>query len=72
VRGFDCGPGNALLDFWIQRELGKPYDEGGRWGAAAGSTPRCWHACWTSRSCAPRRRRAPAAICSTRRGCWPG
>jgi anhydro-N-acetylmuramic acid kinase len=23
VRGFDCGPGNALLDFWIQRELGQ-------------------------------------------------
>ena len=34
VRGFDCGPGNALLDLWCQRHRGKPYDEGGRWAAS--------------------------------------
>lgn len=39
VRGFDCGPGNALLDFWIQQELGRPYDEGGRWGAGGRVVP---------------------------------
>jgi anhydro-N-acetylmuramic acid kinase len=33
VSGFDCGPGNALLDGWASRHLGKPYDDGGAWGA---------------------------------------
>ncbi len=31
--GFDCGPGNALLDMWCQQHTGAPYDEGGAWGA---------------------------------------
>lgn len=31
VGGFDCGPGNALLDHWCERHLGLPYDDGGRW-----------------------------------------
>ena len=31
--GFDCGPGNVLLDAWAQRHLGKPYDEDGRWAS---------------------------------------
>jgi len=34
VRGFDCGPGNALLDLWSQRHQGKAYDESGRWAAS--------------------------------------
>lgn len=29
--GFDCGPGNLLLDAWAQRHLGRPIDEGGYW-----------------------------------------
>ena len=29
--GFDCGPGNVLLDGWTRRHLGTDYDEGGRW-----------------------------------------
>jgi anhydro-N-acetylmuramic acid kinase len=29
VRGFDCGPGNALLDHWVERHLQQPYDAGG-------------------------------------------
>lgn len=33
VSGFDCGPGNMLMDAWIQRHLGKPYDESGDWAA---------------------------------------
>ena len=33
VSGFDCGPGNALLDGWASRHLGKAYDDGGAWGA---------------------------------------
>lgn len=32
VYGFDCGPGNVLLDAWAGRHLGKAYDEGGNWG----------------------------------------
>lgn len=32
ARGFDCGPGNVLMDLWCQRHLGLPYDEDGRWG----------------------------------------
>ncbi|WP_373099439.1 MULTISPECIES: anhydro-N-acetylmuramic acid kinase [Pasteurellaceae] len=31
VIGYDTGPGNALMDDWIERHLGKPYDENGRW-----------------------------------------
>ncbi|MCC9598542.1 anhydro-N-acetylmuramic acid kinase [Rubrivivax sp. JA1055] len=33
VSGFDCGPGNALLDLWIQCHLGRPYDDGGAWAS---------------------------------------
>ena len=31
--GFDCGPGNVLLDEWVRRHLGERYDENGRWAA---------------------------------------
>jgi anhydro-N-acetylmuramic acid kinase len=34
VRGFDCGPGNALLDHWCQRHRGADYDDDGRWAAS--------------------------------------
>ncbi len=34
VRGFDTGPGNTLLDAWCERHTGKPFDEGGVWGAS--------------------------------------
>ncbi len=33
VVGYDTGPGNVLMDAWIQRHLGQPYDKGGRWAA---------------------------------------
>ncbi len=33
VRGFDCGPGNLLMDLWCSRHLGQPYDADGRWAA---------------------------------------
>ncbi|MGR9073587.1 MAG: anhydro-N-acetylmuramic acid kinase [Gammaproteobacteria bacterium] len=29
--GFDTGPGNSLLDLWIQKNLGLPYDKNGDW-----------------------------------------
>ncbi len=31
VSGFDCGPGNVLLDAWCQRHLDKAFDEDGAW-----------------------------------------
>jgi len=31
--GFDTGPGNALLDHWAQRHLGRPFDADGAWAA---------------------------------------
>ena len=31
VLGFDCGPGNALMDHWCQLHTGQPYDSGGAW-----------------------------------------
>ncbi|SDO37759.1 anhydro-N-acetylmuramic acid kinase [Pseudomonas jinjuensis] len=34
VRGFDCGPGNVLLDAWIQHNRGDAYDKDGAWAAS--------------------------------------
>jgi len=34
VIGFDTGPGNVLLDQWIEHCIGKPYDADGAWGAS--------------------------------------
>lgn len=33
VIGFDCGPGNVLLDAWALEHLGEPIDRDGRWAA---------------------------------------
>ena len=32
--GFDCGPGNALLDHWCQAHTGHSFDTNGAWGAS--------------------------------------
>jgi len=34
VRGWDCGPGNALLDQWCELHTGRPYDDKGAWAAS--------------------------------------
>lgn len=34
VLGFDCGPGNALLDHWCQLHTAQAYDADGRWAAS--------------------------------------
>jgi anhydro-N-acetylmuramic acid kinase len=34
VLGFDCGPGNALLDHWCQVHTGDAFDNDGAWGAS--------------------------------------
>ncbi len=31
IIGFDTGPGNALIDAWAERHLGKSYDKDGAW-----------------------------------------
>lgn len=31
VMGFDCGPGNVLLDLWCERHIGTAYDDNGNW-----------------------------------------
>ena len=34
VMGFDCGPGNVLLDMWCQQHRGSPFDANGAWAAS--------------------------------------
>ena len=34
VIGFDCGPGNALMDHWCMQHRGHAYDDGGQWARA--------------------------------------
>lgn len=34
VIGFDCGPGNALMDAWCLTHTGAPYDDKGNWAAS--------------------------------------
>lgn len=31
ILGFDCGPGNTLMDIWVQKHCGLLFDENGRW-----------------------------------------
>ncbi|HAT1610484.1 TPA: anhydro-N-acetylmuramic acid kinase [Raoultella planticola] len=33
VRGYDTGPGNMLMDAWIWRQCGKPYDKDAQWAS---------------------------------------
>jgi len=37
--GFDCGPGNLLLDYWIQKNQGKNYDDKGKWSSTGKIIP---------------------------------
>ena len=39
TQGFDCGPGNILLDAWTQRHLGQAYDARGQWAASGHELP---------------------------------
>jgi anhydro-N-acetylmuramic acid kinase len=34
VSGYDTGPGNVLMDLWVARHTGKPYDEDGAFAAS--------------------------------------
>ncbi len=33
TQGFDCGPGNLLMDAWVHEHLGSAYDKDGAWAA---------------------------------------
>ena len=39
VTGFDCGPGNLLLDAWAQRHLHQPLDRDGAWARSGFEIP---------------------------------
>ncbi|PRA26032.1 anhydro-N-acetylmuramic acid kinase [Pseudomonas poae] len=39
VAGFDCGPGNVLLDAWIHQQRGEHFDRDGRWAASGKVEP---------------------------------
>ena len=39
VRGWDCGPGNALMDHWCQQHTGQAFDRGGAWAASGQVLP---------------------------------
>ncbi len=39
VLGFDCGPGNALMDAWCFQHTGQHFDQGGQWAASGQGIP---------------------------------
>ncbi len=39
VVGFDTGPANCLMDLWIGRQRGAPFDAGGSWAASSEPDP---------------------------------
>jgi anhydro-N-acetylmuramic acid kinase len=39
VKGFDCGPGNMLMDAWIAEQQGHTFDENGTWASQGKVNP---------------------------------
>jgi anhydro-N-acetylmuramic acid kinase len=39
VTGFDCGPGNMLMDAWAQKHLNQPFDRDGAWAQSGKAIP---------------------------------
>ncbi|MFZ9712189.1 MAG: anhydro-N-acetylmuramic acid kinase [Burkholderiaceae bacterium] len=44
ARGYDTGPGNLLMDGWINKSLGMPFDEDGRWARQGNVDPELFDA----------------------------
>ncbi len=40
ITGFDCGPGNGLMDGWTQRHRAQAYDDGGAWASGGTTSPK--------------------------------
>ncbi len=40
ITGFDCGPGNLLMDAWCQRHTGQQFDHAGAWAATGAHLPK--------------------------------
>ncbi len=40
VTGFDTGPASCLMDLWMRRQRGKPFDDAGDWAATGRVVPR--------------------------------
>jgi len=62
--GFDCGPGNALMDGWCAQHQGQPYDADGAWAASGQVLPSLLEAICSARlgwkaSCEPSPRFPP-------------
>lgn len=45
ILGFDCGPGNLLMDAWCAMHLQLPYDENGVWAASGQVIPALLSTC---------------------------
>lgn len=39
IAGFDCGPGNVLMDAWIHQQRGDKFDRDGQWAASGTVQP---------------------------------
>lgn len=39
VSGFDCGPGNLLMDAWCLQHIDQPYDNNGQWSSTGRLIP---------------------------------
>ncbi|TFY90138.1 anhydro-N-acetylmuramic acid kinase [Pseudomonas kairouanensis] len=44
VAGFDCGPGNVLLDAWIHQQRNEHFDRDGQWAASGKVEPQLLNA----------------------------
>lgn len=68
VLGFDCGPGNALMDYWCQAHTGQPFDAAGGWAASGHVLPSLLSRLLADPYFAKAPPKAPGATCSIRRG----
>jgi anhydro-N-acetylmuramic acid kinase len=39
INGFDTGPGNVLMDYWVQKHRNVPFDRNGAWAASGRVQP---------------------------------